>query len=417
VTADAGNPAGNPADDPAAAWVEHLRAGGTTPWRRWLRRADRSGADGSTAARATSGQGTGRLPGAAQLELLRRINELGPLPHRTDHVLSRPGPGRGPAHLRLPAAERPVAPRREVLRVATGVLADLTAQLPPPATRRRRVRRPRRASGLPAFVLEGLPLTVAEVRAGLAAAGMPEHRSRSSWTGGRRDPGPELVVVLAGPLDEALRQAWASRLQRGAARAWPRFVGEWAGRERLPASAALDDNVDYWASHVGAGNVHLVTLDAHDDPLEKVAEVLGRPLADRRAPAGPAAGDPVRLTPVALDVLRRVNVVLPFVSAPDDRAPRRTALVELLRLEDGGSDPADVPEEQRSWLTAAASRLVDAVAETGCEVHGDLDRLRTLAPASGRRVGGAEVLDAMVRMIHRADAELVAVARDGRGGR
>jgi hypothetical protein len=307
-----------------------------------------------------------------------------------------------------------------VLRVATGVLADLVAELPPPATARshgaRRARRARGARGLPTFVLEGLPVTVAEVRAELTALGMSEHRSPTSRLGSRRDPGPALVVVLAGPLDEALRQAWARRLQTGAARAWPRFVGEWAGRDRLPASAALDDNVSYWADRVGPGNVHLVILDQHEDASARVAEVLGRPLPDRRVTAPVLEGDPVRLTPAALDVLRRVNVVLPFVSPPDDRAPRRAALVELLRQEEGQLDPADVPDEQRPWLADVAARLVDAVAESGCTVHGELGRLGTIAPASGRRVSDAEVVDTMVRMIHRADAELVA-ARDGRGGR
>ena len=401
-------------NDAAASWVEHLRDGGTTPWRRWAS-LHGSGRDGAPAgARRPAG-----LPGAAQLELLRRLNQLGPLPHRVDHVLGRPGPGRGPVHLRLPADRgRPPAPRREVLRVATGVLADLTAELPPAPATRRRARRPRPARGVPTFVLEGPPLTVAEVRAALAAAGMPEHRRPSSRFGARRDRGPEVVVVLAAPLDEALRQAWAARLQRGAGRAWPRFVGEWAGRGRLPASAALDLNVAYWTERVGADHVHLVTLGPGDDPVARVAAVLDRP-----APAGPPepghvdGHDPVRIAPAALDVLRRVNVVLPFVCPRDERAPRRTTLVGLLRADEGRPDPADPPPEQRAWLEATADRLAAALEASGCPVHGDLDLLRTLTPATGRRVGGAEVLDAMIRMIHRVDAELTGAVRDGRGGR
>jgi hypothetical protein len=395
----------------AAAWALHLREGGRTPWSRW--QDTPLDAPLGTAEPSTGADGR-RLPGAAQLELLRRVNQVGPLPHRVDHVLSRPGPGRGPAHLKLPAGKGAAAPRKEVLRVATGVLADLTAELPPPVAMRRR--RPRRSSG-PAYVLEGLPLTVAEVRAQLAAAGMPEHQAPSSWLRSRRDPGPEVVVFLVDRLDEALRQAWASRLQRGAARAWPRFVGEWAGRERLPASAALADNIGYWAERVGPGAVHLLVADPHVDAAERIAELLGRSLPEGHLQADPAVGDPVRLTPAALDVLRRVNVVLPFVSGRDERAAHRTALVQLLRQEDGRGEPADVPEEQRSWLAATASRLVDAVAGTGCTVHGDLERLAGLAPASGRRVGNAEVLDAMVRMIHRADTQIVAATGDRRGGR
>ncbi len=50
---------------PAASvhgWVAHLRAGGTTPWLEWTD----PGAGDEPAGRA--------LPGAQQLELLRRIN-------------------------------------------------------------------------------------------------------------------------------------------------------------------------------------------------------------------------------------------------------------------------------------------------------------------------------------------------------
>ena len=46
----------------AWGWVAHLRDGGTTPWQAW------------------KGQGESRgryLPGAQQLELLRRLNQAG----------------------------------------------------------------------------------------------------------------------------------------------------------------------------------------------------------------------------------------------------------------------------------------------------------------------------------------------------
>jgi hypothetical protein len=404
----------------ARSWVEHLRAGGTTPWPRWVRDA------GVEPARPTKVAAAG-VPGAAQLELLRRLNTIGPLPHRVDHVLGRPGPGRGPVHLRLPLEPLgPPAPRKEVLRVAAGVLADLAAQLPPaaPERRRRRARRPRPVDGVPSFVLEGPPVTVAELRVRLAAAGVPEHEPRSSWLGARRDPGPSIAVVLVAPLDEALRQAWANRVQHGAGRAWARFVGQWAGRGSLPPSAAVDRTVDHWVGRLGADHVHLVPVDpATESPdrlAARVTEVLGvgvRVGTGVEGADGVGPTDPERLAPAVVDVLRRVNVVLPFVSQPADRAPRRTALVALLRDLEGDPEPPDLPKRERAWVARTANRLVDTLADSGCPRHGDLDAARAIGPRTNRRLGGPEVLESMVRMIHRVDAALVAGGRDGRGGR
>ena len=45
----------------AAAWVAHLREGGTTPWAEWTGTVD--------------GPTPPVLPGAQQLELLRRVNQ------------------------------------------------------------------------------------------------------------------------------------------------------------------------------------------------------------------------------------------------------------------------------------------------------------------------------------------------------
>lgn len=414
----------------ATGWVEHLRAGGTTPWPRWVRRATAGDLGGPADQARPAAAAPAEVPGAAQLELLRRLNELGALPHRVDHVLSRPAPGRGPVHLRLPSdPPGPPAPTREVLRVATGVLADLTAELTPArVSRRRRRRGPRPVEGLPAFLLEGPPVTVAEVRARLAAAGMPEHRPGPTRLRSRPDTDPEVVVVLLAPVDEALRQAWAARVQRGAGRAWPRFVARWAGRGALPPSVAVDSTVDHWATRVGAGNVHLVAIQAAVDPADQVAALLGHPLPLTRpdggtAPAGQSAAespvdrDPVRLPPAVVDALRRVNVVLPFVCAQADRPPRRTALLRLVRGADGRRDPWAFPEPQRGWAEANAGRIVDALTRAGCVVHGDLEALRSLGAPSNRRVGEGEVLDAMVRMIHRVDAELGGGSGRGRSGR
>ena len=74
----------------AWGWVAHLRDGGTTPWSSW---GTSAGAD----------EQSGRyLPGAQQLELLRRLNELHlPSPELADRVLGASAPGRGRPDLGL----------------------------------------------------------------------------------------------------------------------------------------------------------------------------------------------------------------------------------------------------------------------------------------------------------------------------
>ena len=72
----------------AWAWIDHLRHGGTTPWRDW------TSADGTERSRF--------LPGAQQLELLRRLNLVGqPKQRLVERVVAASAPGRGRPDLEL----------------------------------------------------------------------------------------------------------------------------------------------------------------------------------------------------------------------------------------------------------------------------------------------------------------------------
>ena len=105
----------------AWSWIAQLRAGGTTPWRSWT---------------ATDASDQGRyLPGAQQLELLRRLNLAGrPSTALVERVLAASAPGRGRPDLELvgvdearrfgpPAVDPAELSDDELLRVATGLLA------------------------------------------------------------------------------------------------------------------------------------------------------------------------------------------------------------------------------------------------------------------------------------------------------
>ena len=183
----------------AHTWVAHLREGGTTPWLAWS----------GTAPAADPASGP--VPGAQQLELLRRLNLAQASRPRTrddrgaarlaDRVLATPAAGRGKADLPLVGLEHrgfgpaPVDPSaigaHELLRVASVLLADDLVALgadPGAAAWPRPWRR--------RFRLVGDPLVTVPAREHLAGRGRPE--------GGRRP----CVVAVGRPLDELLAHTW-----------------------------------------------------------------------------------------------------------------------------------------------------------------------------------------------------------------
>jgi hypothetical protein len=373
----------------AWSWVDHLRAGGTTPWLEWLRTAPAdAGADHA---------GRGPVPGAAQLELVRRLagrrtgGRAGPgFADLADRALRRSGPGRGPARLPLlwPDEDRPrrvgapptdpaAVPADELARVGVGLLAELLAARPAPAVDEPAAAR--RRLWARAFHLAGAPVTTAHVRSALAAAGHVE--------GGRR---PE-VVLLAEPLDVLLAQIWSTRVQHGAPVRWVTFAGRWARRDQLPPSADLATIAGFWGGRVGPERVHVV---AGPDARRTTADILGLRTEGPIAPV-----DPRSLSPAAVDLLRRLNRVL-NVRFPEDVRSAHLRRVAGLLPED--PDPAlDVPQRHRAWLDDRARRVADDLRAGGYAVHGDLAGLAPRhvgAPHPRRTDVLALVLDTCLRV-------------------
>ncbi len=351
-------------------WADHLRSGGTTPWLRWLdQQPDLAGAE--------AGAGTadrGRLPGAAQLELVRRLAARSAAPAGgpafaalADLALARSGPGRGPARLPLlwppetagrrhgpPPTDPARVPPEELVRLGVGLLAELLLRsgrpdAAPPG--RARHRRPWHKS----FHVAGAPVTVAQVRAGLAAAGHVQ--------GGRR---PE-VVVLAEPLDAVVAQVWSRRVQDGDPVRWATFLRRWARRDAVPPAADLADTARFWADRAGPSRVHVVT----GPRLRRTAvEVLGLATAEPPA-AAPLA--PRSLSPEAVDLLRRLNRVLGVRAAEDERGDHLRRATALLPVT---PEPVlAVPPRFRGWLDEHAAAVTDAIRAGGYAVHGDLARI------------------------------------------
>lgn len=358
----------------AHSWVAHLRAGGTTPWLAWSEPGE---------ARAPAGP----VPGAQQLELLRRINLAAGSSaqprgdyyrERTrlaDRVLAAPAAGRGKADLPLIGLDapgfgpRPVDPStlsaHELLRVASVLLADdlvaLGADPVPsswPRPWRRRVR------------LVGDPVLVGALREDLVGRGRPE--------GGPRP----FVVAVGGPLDELLARTWTQRCFETGTKPWAEWLRFWRERDQLPARADLLASVRRWNAR--RPYVRIVT------DLDRLSWQLGvRHLPQVRVPGADQA-----------ELARRVAAVV-GLRVPADERPGLMRTLQR-RIPDTGADPIVVPSREREWVAASAERMSRSLSRAGYCVVGDLADLAPRAASSASGTGGADdrqVLDLAIRMV------------------
>lgn len=350
----------------ARAWVAHLRRGGTTRWTSFPAPADHTdhASDGGDDAGAL-------LPGAAQLELARRLNEHAACAtgaaHRAlvDRVLAASPVGRGPSE--QPLVDGPVPrfgsrpvdpstlPAKQMLRTAVGVLAEtVVASGAAPDAQDAPDAQP--APGLGArlrglvrgYALAGDPVLVHEAAQALRLAG--------------RSPGstPRTAVVLGGDLHLLLADVWAWRVTHGASVPWERWLERHAREDRLPRPADLAALAAHWAGRIGRRRVHVALGRA---AVGQGAGVLGV----RRLPA---YDELPRLSRAALDLLRETNLVLRLM-VPNDRhrALLRTVLVPMLAAETG--PPPAVPDHLAAWLARREGEQRAALAAGGYAQHGE----------------------------------------------
>jgi hypothetical protein len=353
----------------AWGWVGHLRAGGTTPWAQW----------------STAGTETGRfLPGAQQLELLRRLNAAAPsaVPaDLVDRVLSASAPGRGRPDLELVGTgepsrfgPRPVdpgdLPADELVRVATSVLADdlvtageVAGPGPTPP-----LNRPWRRS----YRLVGDPVLADPLRAQLVARGRPP--------GG----GSPRVLVLGDHADLMLADAFEARALDTGGPSWPDWLAILAARDELAPRVDLAGVARAWARRTSPDRVTIVL-----DPAA-VARLAGV----RRLDA------PVRLSAEAVDLARRVAAVLGLLVTPERRAALlRSALAPRLRGRPGSA--LAVTDRHREWLAARATRMRQQLRRAGYPVAGGgLDRVLPAYPPGGvEQVADDAVLELATRLL------------------
>ena len=328
----------------AWGWALHLRGGGTTPWMSWT----------------DNGPAGGRyLPGAQQLELLRRLNLAGsPSPALVERVLSASAPGRGrPDLLLLGSVERPrfgpppVDPadldEDELLRFAAGLLADdlvargatrAGAPRPSPGWVRPWRRRSR---------LRGDPALVVPLRAELVRQGRP--------------PGGRAPTVLVVGTDHAtmLSDAWTHRCFGQGGPGWRRWLDGQVRRDRLPPRADL---------------LQLARQARRRHPRGRVVVVLDPAAAPRLLRAPRLSTRPLVVSADAADLARRVSAALGLLVLPPERE-RLLRRVLRPRLAQEPGAPAGLPEEHHAWAHRWATRMRDDLLRAGYAVHGDPDAL------------------------------------------
>lgn len=364
----------------AWGWVAHLRAGGTTPWSAWRGEGDREGV---------------YLPGAQQLELLRRLQLAGhrdrsrPSQRLVGRVLEASAPGRGTPDLELvgatdesPFGPRPVDPADlrdcELTRVATGLLAeDLVATGVPPVHEASFVR-PWRTR----YRLVGDPWLADPAREALIRRGRPP--------GGRG----AVVLVVGRDFATMLTDAWTSRCFDGGSLPWREWLDPVATGPRVPPPTDLERAAATWATRVGPARVRVVL-----DPA-----ALPRLVGVRRAlPQAPT------LAADAVDLARQVAAVLGLLVLP----PLRRDLLRstlLPRLVDAPGPRLQLPAEHAPWATQRAARMRDRLLRAGYAVHGDPDLLvprpEAVAPAGASGPTEAGVLALAVRLLLDEDQEV-----------
>lgn len=364
------------------SWAAHLSSGGTTPWQAWRREQHHPVVAGA-----------GPLPGAAQLELVRR---LAASPHAAgladfrvlaERLLATSAPGRGPGELPLawpdpapepasdptpgrygiPAVDPGTLDAEELLRAGTGGLADLLAdvQAPAPRSRRRlRLTRPWRRS----FTVQGTPLAAARVRAALLRAGLAEGGPRATH------------LVVGAPFDVMMAEHWVHRVSRGASLPWERLWRHAANTGRLPPAVAVDEVAVRLAGQFGPARVLLLVAGSADE-----AVAAARVALDVRVPAGsndPVAGPP--LDTISAEVLRRVNGVLRLRLDADRRRELGRQVLPSVVAHDGAS-PIGPARGTDGWAHEAAEQLVEGVSAGGYPVHGDPRLLLPVTTAADPR--------------------------------
>jgi hypothetical protein len=160
-----------------------------------------------------------------------------------------------------------------------------------------------------------------------------------------------------------------------------------------------------WLPHIPPQRVHVVTVPRRAaDPYllrQRFARAIG--IDDSRLTTADAAAANTSLDAVDVELLRAVTA---RTSGRLDRRAQRGLinehLVPLLRELDRPRRPLRLPASFQPLMSEAAARDMEAIAASGCHVHGDLDELLPGSEAfegdqeATRHVAQTDLLDAAI---------------------
>lgn len=365
----------------AWGWVRHLFDGGTTQWADWQE-------PGAPAGRV--------IPGAQQLEVLRRVNEVAHAGARTvpealvTRIVHASAAGRGRPDLLLLGAvdpprfgAAPVDPAdlspTELMRVALHLLTQDLVRGGPAASRQVSVARPWRRR----YRLVGDPWLTRSLRRELLVRGHPEHPAGH-------------LVVLGADVPTMLADAWTDNCFIRPVPPWDQWLEEWRRHRRLPPGVDLAAMAAQGVeSGPEAAAVHVLT----DPGGRRLPRLLGvRTVAL-----------PPRPSHVAAELARRLFPVLGLAVHGEERGRLlRDELLPRLPTDHLGAAVPVVPEEHRGWVERRAGRLQQRLESAGYSVAGDLAAYGSGASADGcAHADPADVLTLAVRL-------LLATSDDGR---
>lgn len=355
----------------AWGWVAHLRGGGTTPWAHWREQSSDTAEPHGLV-----------LPGAQQLELLRRVNLSGrPSTRLAEAVLAVDPPRRTMPALPLAGGPsvpdhgpRPVDPAalgdNDLTRLASVLLAQqlATCQVTEPRAGWRRPWRIR-------YHLLGDPEHTAPLRRHLTARGRPP-----GGYGGR-------VLVVGTDTSRMLVDLWTAHSFRNGAQPWRDWLAVCVRRGSLPTPLDL----------------HLLARREIDRPAPNRVHVVADPaLAPRLLGVRRGPGLPQPMAASAVDLGRRIASALRPLAPPQRRALLVTDVLRP-RLADEPGLPLVVPARHREWVQVEADRLHRQLAAARYPVHGDPALVLPVARAGVEAPEVPDTLALAIRLLLETD--------------
>ena len=208
------------------------------------------------------------------------------------------------------------------------------------------------------------------------------------------------VVVTARDFGRLLASVWQENVKNGAMTTMGDYLESvaalrGAGESPFWTAYGLPELVDRWATVVGLDHVSLVTVPhaaRRDELWPRFCHAIGVPDLPEPAPPADYRRNNVSLTPSQIELLREVNTILESeeLTHRDRQKLRERLLTAWMSAPGRQARPLELGEallaDVRRWAAEDVATLRER-ADTGLQVHGDLDELLPVAAPLGSSAG------------------------------